>query len=250
MGYVFDFNDAKAYESWSQQPHKLAEVHREHALMLEMIHPHQGETVLDIGCGMAVSAGPFLERGLQVTGIDPSPYMLDLALKYLGRRVDLYRGYAEDLPFDDNSFNYACLVTSLEFVNDPRKALEEACRVAKDHVFIGVLNRYAIKGIQRRLDGLFNASIYNHARFYGIWELKRMIRQITGEVPLSWRTVNQFPAVCRPFTQGLESSRFVQRCPFGAFVGMVITLIPRFRTRPLAMRYRPKHTTGALNPSG
>jgi ubiquinone/menaquinone biosynthesis C-methylase UbiE len=250
MGYVFDFNDAKAYETWSQQPGNLEEVHREHALMLDMLQPHKSETVLDIGCGMAGSILPFIERGLQVTGIDPSPYMLDLAFKYLGRKVDLYRGYAEELPFDDNSFNYACLVTSLEFVDDPRKALEEACRVAKDQVFLGVLNRYAIKGIRRRLEGLFNASIYNHARFYGIWELKRMIRRIVGEVPLSWRTVNQFPAVCSQFTQSLESSRFVQRCPFGAFVGMAVTLVPRFQTRPLAMPYRPKHTTGALTPSG
>ena len=77
-----------------------------------------------------------------------------------------------------------------------------------------------------------------------------MIRQIVGEVPLSWRTVNQFPATCNQFAQSLESSRLVQRCPFGAFLGVVVTLIPRFRTRPLAMRYRPKHSTGALTPSG
>ena len=246
MGYVFDFKDAKAYESWSLEPSNLAELHREHALMRDMLQPKHGETVLDIGCGMAGCASPFLERGLQVTGIDPSPYMLDLAFKYLGRKVDLYRGFAEDLPFDDNSFNYACLVTSLEFVNSPRKALEEACRVSKDRVFIGVLNRYAIRGIQRRLEGVFSASIYNHARFFGVWELKRMIRQIVGEVPLTWRTVNQFPPVCQPLTHSIESSRFVQRCPFGAFVGMAVTLVPRFRTRPLAMPYRPKHTTGVL----
>jgi hypothetical protein len=30
----------------------------------------------------------------------------------------------------------------------------------------------------------------------------------------------------------------VQRCPFGTFAGMVITLVPRFRTRPLALRYQ------------
>jgi ubiquinone/menaquinone biosynthesis C-methylase UbiE len=246
MGYVFDFKDAKAYESWSLEPSNLADLRREQALMLDMLQPKHGEAVLDIGCGMAGSAFPFLERGLQVTGIDPSPYMLDLAFKYLGRKVDLYRGYAEDLPFDDNSFNYACLVTSLEFVNSPQKAFEEACRVAKDRVFMGVLNRYALKGIQRRLEGVFSASIYNHARFFGVWELKRMIRQIAGEVPLAWRTVNQFPPVCQPLTQSIESSRFVQRCPFGAFVGMTVTLVPRFRTRPLAMPYHPKHTTGVL----
>ena len=31
-----------------------------------------------------------------------------------------------------------------------------------------------------------------------------------------------------------------------AFAGMVVTLVPRFRTRPLAMRYHPKNATTAL----
>lgn len=247
MGYVFDFKDAQAFERWSLEPRNLSSAHREHALMLEMLYPQRGETVLDIGCGFGGSSFPLLDHGLLVTGIDPSPYMLDLALKHLGQRVDLYRGFAEDLPFDDNSFNHACFTTSLEFVDSPGKALAEACRVAKDRVFVGVLNRYAIKGIGRRLEGLFNASIYNHARFYGIWELKRIIRKIAGEVPMSWRTVNQFPAACNPLTQGLEASRFVQRCPFGAFVGMTVTLVPRFRARPLTLPYQPKRTTGAFS---
>jgi SAM-dependent methyltransferase len=166
--------------------------------------------------------------------------MLDLTLERLGNRAELYRGYAEDLPFGDNSFNYACFMTTLEFVDNPSKALAEACRVAKDKVFIGVLNRYAIKGIQRRVAGMFASSIFNRARFFGIWELKRIVRGVAGPVPLSWRTVNQFPAACGSLTQNFEQSKIVQRCPFGAFVGMAVVLIPRFRTRPLAMRYPAK----------
>ncbi len=43
--------------------------------------------------------------------------------------------------------------------------------------------------------------------------------------------------------QAFEQSQFVQRSPFGAFAGLVVTLVPRFRTRPLAIRYRSKETT-------
>ena len=39
---------------------------------------------------------------LQVTAIDPSPYMLDIAFRHFGNRMEFYRGFAEDLPFDDN----------------------------------------------------------------------------------------------------------------------------------------------------
>jgi SAM-dependent methyltransferase len=189
---------------------------------------------------------PLAERGLGVTGIDPSPYMLDIAIQKVGSRAELYRGFAEELPFDDNSFNHACFMTTLEFVSNPVKAVEEACRVAKDRVFIGVLNRFAIRGIQLRVSGIFNQSIFNRAKFYGIWELKRMVRSIAGAVPLSWRTVNQLPAVCGSFTQNLEGFKLVQRCPFGAFAGMVFSLVPRFRTRPLALRYRRNQSAGPV----
>jgi ubiquinone/menaquinone biosynthesis C-methylase UbiE len=161
--------------------------------------------------------------------------------------VDLYRGFAEDLPFDDNSFNHAFFFISLEFVEDPARALAEACRVAKDRVFIGFLNRFALKGVQRRLQSVFSQSIYNKARFFSVWELKAMVRSLVGPVPVEWRTVLQLPNASVKLVQAIEQSGFVQRSPFGAFAGMVVTLVPRFRTRPLAIHSSAKKTTTALS---
>ena len=218
----------------------------ESQLMLSLLKPAAGESVLDIGCGTGASLKPLLATGMDVTGIDPSPYMLDLAVNDLGQQAEFYRGYAEDLPFDDNSFNHACFFTSLEFVDDPAKAVEEACRVAKDRIFIGFLNRFAIKGVQRRLQGFFTDTIFNRARFFSIWELKSMVREMAGPVPVKWRTVLQLTSAKGKITQAFEQSQLVQRCPFGAFAGLVVTLVPRFRTRPLAIRYQPKKTRTAL----
>ena len=244
MGYVFEFKEARVFENLINEPRYRSEADRETNLMLSMLQPVRSESVLEIGCGTGDRLTPLVEIGVDVTGLDPSPYMLDISFKKLGQSVDLYRGYAEDLPFDDNSFNHAFFMTSLEFVEDPQKAIEEACRVAKDRVFIGVLNRYAIKGVQRRVAGIFSETFFNHARFFGIWELRRMIRSTAGAVPLTWRTVNQFPIGCGSIRQNFEQSKFVQRCPFGAFVGMLVTLVPRFRTRPLAIRYRANQSSG------
>lgn len=246
MGYVFDFNDAQNYTESLQKQRNRCIVELESQLMLNLLKPSPEETVLDIGCGTGISIKPLLECGLNVTGIDPSPYMLDIASENLGNKVDLYRGFAEDLPFDDNSFNHASFFTTLEFVDDPRKAIEEACRVAKDKVFVGFLNSYALKGIQRRLHGLFAPTIFNKARFFSVWELKSMARRMVGPVPIEWRTVLQLTNAGGKYTQAFEQSDIVQRCPFGAFAGLVITLVPRFRTRPLTMRYRPKNTKSAL----
>lgn len=246
MGYVFDFQDAVAYERWFENRRNRLATELESRLMLDMLGPAPRESILDIGCGVGSILQPLLDRDLSVTGIDPSPYMLDIVFQRYENRVELYRGYAEELPFDDNSFNHACFFTSLEFVDDPQKALSEAFRVAKDRVFLGVLNRYALKGVQRRVVGVFSQTIYNRARFYSIWELKRMVRELLGEVPISWRTVCLFPETEGRLVSSIERSTLVQRCPFGTFVGMAVTLVPRFRTRPLALRYQAKATPGAL----
>jgi SAM-dependent methyltransferase len=240
MGYVFDFQDARNYAAWVSRRRNQWVADSEYDLMINLLKPSPGESVLNIGCGTGDSTLPLLQRDLKVTGIDPSPYMLDIAYATLAHRVDLYRGFAEELPFDDNSFNHAFFFISLEFMEDPAKALAEACRVAKDKVFIGFINRYALKGVRLRLQGIFCPTIYNHARFFGVWELKRMARQVAGPIPISWRTVCQLPNASGKVFRSFERSEIVQRCPFGTFGGMVLTLIPRFRTRPLALRYEAK----------
>jgi hypothetical protein len=72
------------------------------------------------------------------------------------------------------------------------------------------------------------------------------VRDTAGPVPIQWRTVLQLTNAKGKLTQAFEQSEIVQRCPFGAFAGLVATLVPRFRTRPLAIRYQPKKTTTAL----
>ena len=247
MGYVFDFNDATSYDQWFKEPKNQYIIKLEEKLLVKLLRPEKGESVLDIGCGTGQSLKKFTAMGLSCTGIDPSPYMLDIGLKNLGNRVDFYRGYAEDLPFDDNSFNHACLVTTLEFVENPQKAIEEACRVAKDCLYIGTLNRFALQGLQRRFKILFGESIYRHARFFSVWELKRQIRSLLGDIPITWRTVNPIPFGPQRFIRHIDENSIIQFSPFGTFAGMVTTLVPRYKTRPLSLRYRPKRTTGAFS---
>ncbi len=243
MGYVFNFHDAIAYEQWFNKPHNRFLFDLEKRLMFDMLKPVRGDSIIDIGCGIGANLLSFVEMGLQATGLDSSPYMLDIAAKNLGNRADLHRGFAEDLPFDDNSFNYACLITTLEFVEDPQKAFEEACRITKDKIFIGVLNRYAIKAIQRRIKGIFVKTVYNRGKFFSVWELKQIIRTALGDVPVSWRTTCQLPVIHGNIASRIEQLSLLQRCPFGAFAGMVVTLVPRYKTRTLPIRYKVKPTT-------
>lgn len=237
MGYVFDFKAAREYDNWYQSPENRFIADLEDQLLLGLLGHVRGERVLDIGCGTGRHLLMFLEMGLDITGLDASPYMLDIAREKLGHRAELHQGLAEDLPFEDNSFDIATFITTLEFVDDVQKALQEACRVAKNRIFLGVLNRYAIKGIERRLGGMFSESIYNRARFFSVWEVKRYIRQILGKTPLRWGTVLHLPASFRKYTQHLERWPHIHRCPFGSFIGMVVILVPRYRTRNVPIGY-------------
>jgi len=237
MGHIFTYQDAIAYERFLCEPSQRMAVDIQNRLMMDMLEPVPGHHVLGIGCGTGASLSLFPEKGIQITGLDPSSYMIDIAAKNLGSRIDLHRGSAEDLPFDDNSFNYACMVASLEYVEDPQAAIAEACRVAKDRLFLGVMNRYAIKGVSLKSKGMMDDAIHARARLFSIWELIGIIRSLSGDVPISWRTIGMAPKGFGMISRRIRRSGFSRWYPFGAFIGIVVTLMPRFRTRPLSMAY-------------
>ena len=67
-----------------------------------------------------------------------------------------------------------------------------------------------------------------------------------GDVPISWRTACQLPTGFGDFAHTIEKMPVVQKCPFGAIVGMVISLVPRFKTKPLPLTLRHKRRTGEV----
>ncbi len=233
MGYVFNFKDVKAYEAWSNLPANRSAFANETRLMMELLKPMRGRRVLDIGCGTGALMSAFMELGLSVTGIDPSPYMLDAAAAALDCRAELRRGVAEELPFDDNAFHYVCMVKTLSFVDNPRAAISEAFRVAKDRVFIGILHRPAIAKMRRFIKRSSDKASFEGTRLVGVRELKKIARNLLGDVPITQRTLHNLPLTPEAFTRHLENASPLNSLLFGYYTGMVITPVPRFRTRPL-----------------
>jgi len=73
---------------------------------------HEGETVLDIGCGGGfdeIFAATMVGSKGKVTGIDVTPEMLERSKKNLQetsfKNVTLKQATAEELPFPDNNFD-------------------------------------------------------------------------------------------------------------------------------------------------
>lgn len=86
-------------------------------------------TVLDVGTGSGVFAEAFAGRGLQVSGVDANPDMLEAA-RFYTPNGDFKEGVAENLPDPDRSFDLVFLGLVLHETDDPLKALGEARRTA------------------------------------------------------------------------------------------------------------------------
>ncbi|MDI6776680.1 MAG: class I SAM-dependent methyltransferase [Syntrophales bacterium] len=226
---IFSEEIARSYDDWLQTPIGCYIDGREKELILALTVPRDGERLLDVGCGTGEHLLLFREKGCDVTGIEPSPFMLEVAKQKLGNRADFHKGKAEDLPFSDNEFDIVTLITSLEFADDPEKAISEAIRVSRDRVFLGVLNKYSLLGAQRRLK-LFGPSVYHSARFFHIAELTTMVRNQLRGVHIKWGSVIFLPYGCYKFARVMEESIPVMKNPFGAFVGLSFPVTFMYRT--------------------
>lgn len=234
MGHIFTRKNSEAYAAWRKLASKNDPLNLGKEIFCELLDPKPGESFLDIGCGIGEILEYAFSLHLDTTGIDPSRPMLDYAAKRMDNHSTLYACYAEDLPFADNSFNFACLFLSLEFVRDPEKALEEAFRVAKDKVFIGLINPYALKGFSPRIQKILGRGIFSRANLFSLSEIKRITESLLGNVPISWRSTGFLPEWI-PGSHFLNHWSFAKKIPFGAFMGISITLVPRFRLEPLAL---------------
>jgi SAM-dependent methyltransferase len=84
--------------------------------------------VLDVATGPGYAAERAAERGARVVGIDLAAGMLELARQRLAG-VELLRADAEQLPFDDASFDAVIGGFVINHLPDPQRALAEAARV-------------------------------------------------------------------------------------------------------------------------
>lgn len=230
MGLILDHDSSKLYESWTKSKHGRVIDRMVEECVFTLLDPKPGERVLDIGCGDGNHLLMFNRMGLDISGIDASAYMINRAKERLGKKCILKTGMAEDLPFDDNEFDIAVLINTLEFLDDPVDALIEAGRVARRKVFVGALNSCSWFGVNKRFHGYFCKSIFRNIRFYSLWELKSYMKKAFGEVPIQWKCARVNP----PLLTGTgmpssEGGRF-SRCPFGSFLGLSATMHYRLRT--------------------
>ncbi|MDQ2750214.1 MAG: class I SAM-dependent methyltransferase [Actinomycetota bacterium] len=93
-----------------------------------------GRTWLDVGCGTGALTHAVLDRRqpAQVTGLDPSAGFIQYAHAHTADpRARFEVGEAQELPFDDASFDAVVSALTLNFVPDRSRALAEMRRVTR-----------------------------------------------------------------------------------------------------------------------
>ncbi len=89
------------------------------------------EKVLDVGCGTAFYSYLFKDY----TGIDNSKGMLSKT------KANVIHGEAENLPFEDKSFDVVISITAIQNFTNIEKAIKEIRRVAKNKIAISIIKR-------------------------------------------------------------------------------------------------------------
>nr|QEO74054.1 methyltransferase [uncultured bacterium] len=108
-----------------------AVVRRTDPRIAELVHAALGaaRTVLNVGAG----AGSYEPTDREVTAVEPSAAMRAQRPAHLVEAID---GVAEDLPFEDNSFDAAMATITIHQWDDSDKGLRELRRVSRGPVVI------------------------------------------------------------------------------------------------------------------
>jgi len=211
-GMVFGERVADHYEAWYETFEGQRVDALEKASLRLLLDAFAGaRSVLEIGVGTGHFTRWLSAQGLAAVGLDLAPAMLAQAQALDG--IPLIQGDACRLPFNDDTFDLVALITTLELLACPRAALAEALRITRRGLLLGVLNRWSVLSLQRRLVGLLRPTVYDAAHFYGVGELCRLLRSVTGEeATITWHTVL--------LPRGWPWPRWA--LPWGGFIGMAM----------------------------
>lgn len=167
---------AQTYAQWRATTLGTITERVETSVVFDLAGRLRGKRVLDVGTGDGTYAIEAAERGAIVTALDLEQEMLDAARARAAARgveVTLQQGRAEQLPFEDASFDLVIAVTVLCFVPDAQRAVGEMARVLVPggRVVLGELGRFSVWAAERRVRGWLGASTWRHALFWSRSEL-------------------------------------------------------------------------------
>ncbi|MBN1861152.1 MAG: peptidase C39 family protein [Candidatus Thermoplasmatota archaeon] len=161
-------NYAQEYDAWFDD-NKYAYASEIQAV--KKLIPKNG-TGVEIGVGTGRFAVPL---GIKI-GVEPAKAMADRAQKH---GVKVYDAKAEKLPFDDDSFDFVLMVTTICFLQKPQRAFEETKRIlkSKGHIIIGMIDKNSSIGKSYESKKK-KSKFYRYAHFYSVDQIIEQLREL------------------------------------------------------------------------
>jgi demethylmenaquinone methyltransferase / 2-methoxy-6-polyprenyl-1,4-benzoquinol methylase len=172
--------------------------YRKWALQRNGLRP--GHQLLDVACGtglVAVAAMKVLGTAENITCLDPSEGMMDVAKKKLPARFVV--GYAEKLPFPDNSFDFLTMGYALRHVTGLEDAFREYRRVLRPGGKLLIMEVTKPAGSV----GAFFFHLYFGKIYPGLTQLFTSSREAKDMMKYFWETID----ACVPPAAVLEAMR-------------------------------------------
>jgi len=149
------------YEDWFEK-NKFA--YESELLAVKKLMPKNGE-----GIEIGVGSGKFAEPLAIKLGVEPSSKMREIAKQ---RGIKIIDAVAEKLPFENEKFDFALMVTTICFLDDIETAFREAYRVLKPNgsLIIGFVDKHSPLGELYQKHKMKNV-FYKIATFYSVDEV-------------------------------------------------------------------------------
>jgi ubiquinone/menaquinone biosynthesis C-methylase UbiE len=159
---------AEEYDQWFDSNRFIYE---SEIIALKQFVPQEGKG-LEIGVGTGRFAVPL---GINI-GIEPARAMANIALK---RGIEVCEAKAEELPFGSETFDFVLIVTTLCFLENPFRAIQEVKRVLKPggFIIIGMIDKESQLGKiyeSRKKDSKF----YRFAHFHSVREVSEWLKSL------------------------------------------------------------------------
>lgn len=177
---AFDQNTLE-YDRWFENH---STVYQSEILAIQQALP-KDKTGIEIGVGTGRFAEPLQIR----FGVEPSENMARMAKK---RGIHIYKAYGENLPIENESFDFALMVTSVCFISDIPKAFSEVYRILKPRgeIIVAIMNKNSELG-KKYQAGQASSKFYRDAHFHSTEEITDLLEQSNFQEFDYWQTLTK-----------------------------------------------------------
>lgn len=156
----------KAYDAWFERNYSLYK--NEVQTLKNLVGNTQNGLEIGVGTGRFA-----LDIGITI-GLEPSEKMRNVAKS---KGLTVVDGIAENLPFDNNKFDFAIMVNTICFVDDLSRSFQEAFRVIKDNGFlvVGYIDKNSKLGLEYQ-EKSHRSKFYSNAHFYSSDEIMTLLK--------------------------------------------------------------------------